>query len=296
MPLRFTVLASGSSGNATYLNANGFGILLDIGLGPRDLTGRLSQAGASWDDVHAVLLTHTHTDHWNEYTLGYLCKRRIPLHCHANHSRRLVATSTAFAKLRAAKLIRHYRTATAFEIASGVCCRPLTLRHDGGATFGFRLEGTPSLFDQSWAVGYVADLGCWDKELVAALADLDVLAVEFNHDVGMERASGRAARLIARVLGDDGHLSNDQAAALIKEVVVCSTPGRLRQVVQLHLSRECNTPGLAARAAQGVFDRLGILATLNTACQDKPGPTITIGFEDCRAPNVEVCDGNRLIT
>jgi glyoxylase-like metal-dependent hydrolase (beta-lactamase superfamily II) len=62
MPLRFTVLASGSGGNASLLEADGFGLLLDAGLGPRQLAGRLAAVGASWQQVHAVLLTHTHSD------------------------------------------------------------------------------------------------------------------------------------------------------------------------------------------------------------------------------------------
>src|SRR5260370_1255733 len=79
------------------------------------------------------------------------------------------------------------------------------------------------------------DLGCWQPDLARALADVDILALEFNHDVGMEYARGRSPRLIMRVLGDEGHLSNAQAAGLLREVVRLSEPGRLRHLVQLHL-------------------------------------------------------------
>src|SRR5262249_58433243 len=87
-------------------------------------------------------------------------------------------------------------------------------------------------------------------ELADALADVDLLALEFNHDVGLERSSGRSPYLIARVLGEEGHLSNEQAANLLREVLRRSPPGRLRQLVQLHLSRECNRPHLAPETAQ----------------------------------------------
>ena len=63
MAVRFTVLASGSGGNASFLEAGDFGLLLDIGLGPRQLAKRLAAAGAGWSRVRAVLLTHTHSDH-----------------------------------------------------------------------------------------------------------------------------------------------------------------------------------------------------------------------------------------
>ena len=67
---RFTVLASGSSGNSSLLEVDGFGLLLDIGLGPRQLASRLITSGRSWQNVQAVLLTHTHGDHWNHPHAG----------------------------------------------------------------------------------------------------------------------------------------------------------------------------------------------------------------------------------
>jgi hypothetical protein len=93
----------------------------------------------------------------------------------------------------------------------------------------------------------------------------------------MEYASGRSARLIARVLGDDGHLSNDQAAGLLREVLRQSAPGRLKQIVQLHLSRDCNRPHLAFAAAQAILNELRHDAQVHTAGQDEVGATLSIG-------------------
>lgn len=278
MPLHFTTLASGSAGNAALIDANGYGLLLDVGLGPRELADRLDAVGASWNNVDAVLLTHVHSDHWNDRTFAQLLDRRIPLYCHANHSRRLGAASANFAALRRSKFVRLYRGNEGFDLPIGVRCRPLTLRHDGGATFGFRLECGASLFHGPWAMAYVADLGCWDTHLAQAMANVDLLAIEFNHDRNMELTSGRSRSLIDRVLGDDGHLSNDQAAALLQEVVRRSMPGKLRHVVQLHLSRDCNHPELAAAAAQRILERLGVRASVITAEQDAPGPRVSLGM------------------
>jgi phosphoribosyl 1,2-cyclic phosphodiesterase len=274
MGLRFTVLASGSAGNASLLEADGFGLLLDAGLGPRTLADRLGAVGASWQSVHGLLLTHTHCDHWNERTLAHLVRRRIPIYCHPDHHGQLEAYSLGFAGLRAAGLVHGYEANGELVLAAGLRCRPLPLRHDGGATFGFRFEGVPDLFGPSCALAYVADLGCWDGELLEALLDVDVLALEFNHDVEMEYASGRQPRLIARVLGDEGHLSNEQAAALLREVLRRSTPGRLQHLVQLHLSRECNRPELAASAAGAVLTNLGMCIEVHTARQSEPCRTL----------------------
>jgi hypothetical protein len=153
------------------------------------------------------------------------------------------------------------------------------LRHDGGATFGFRLEGSADLFGRRRAIGYVADLGCWNEELAEQLADVDLLAVEFNHDVAMQYASGRMRRLIERVLGDDGHLSNTQAADLVRAVLARSAAGRVRHLVQLHLSRECNRPALARAAARTLLEELGSTIELHTAEQHAPTATLHLGAE-----------------
>jgi phosphoribosyl 1,2-cyclic phosphodiesterase len=277
MSMRFTVLASGSRGNASLLEAGGFGVLLDAGLGPRLLAARLADAGLSWGDIHALVLTHTHTDHWNDRTLAHLRRRNLPLYCHAGHHAALQAYSPAFTSLRAANLIRPFSAGDALELAPGLRCQPLPVRHDGGPTFGFRFEAAPDLFGATCSLAYLADLGCWDDVLASSLADVDVLALEFNHDVALEYASGRSARLIARVIGDEGHLSNEQAAGLLREVLRLSVPGRLKHVIQLHLSQDCNRPHLAFAAARAVLDGHGHEAEVHTASQDEAAATLHVG-------------------
>ncbi len=272
--MRFTVLASGSGGNASLVESNGFGVLLDVGLGPRQIAARLAKVGLSWSAVQAVLLTHTHSDHWRYATLAHLHRHKVPLWCHAGHHTVLRTYADGFLALHGAGLVRSFEPHEDFELSPGLRCRALPVRHDGGATFGFRLEGAADLFGQRGAIGYVADLGCWDDELAAQLADVDLLAVEFNHDVAMQQASGRTARLIQRVLGNDGHLSNVQAAALVRAVLERSTAGRVRHLVQLHLSRDCNRPALARQAARMLLDELGLSITVYTAEQDVPGVTL----------------------
>jgi phosphoribosyl 1,2-cyclic phosphodiesterase len=266
--LRYTVLASGSGGNASLIECGGFGVLIDVGLGPRQLASRLVSRGLSWAAVQAVLLTHTHSDHWKDPTLSHLLRRRIALYCHPSHHTVLRTYSALFGAMVSAGLVHSYDPEQPLQLTPDLVCRPFAVRHDGGATFGFRFESARDLLGQSLALAYAADLGSWNEELVQLLSDVDLLAVEFNHDVGMQHASGRTPRLIARVLGDEGHLSNDQAAALLRAILERSTPGRLRYLVQLHLSQECNRPGLARDAARRVLDELRSGAELHTASQD----------------------------
>src|SRR4051794_21966239 len=99
MPARFTALASGSAGNACLIQAGRCGVLLDFGLGPRTLASRMASRGLGWRHVTAALLTHTHTDHWNETTLVYLKRLAVPLFCHPTHVEALNDWSDAFRAL-----------------------------------------------------------------------------------------------------------------------------------------------------------------------------------------------------
>jgi hypothetical protein len=126
------------------------------------------------------------------------------------------------------------------------------------------------LFDTPWAMGYASDLGCWDESVAEAFANVDVLALEFNHDEAMQKTSRRPWQLIERVLSDEGHLSNLQAAKLTEETLNRSAPNRLQALVQLHLSRDCNRPNLARDSAEAVLRSLSHACEVHTASQFEP--------------------------
>jgi phosphoribosyl 1,2-cyclic phosphodiesterase len=286
MPVRFAMLASGSSGNAGWLQVDDFGLLIDAGLGPRLLTKRLADVGASWNQIDAVILTHTHTDHWKEKTLAFLCQRGTPLYCHPDHGNSFLRDSAAFAELRTKGLVRLYEYDQGRALSPVLHCRSLPLRHDDRPTSGFRFEISRNDSERPCSLAYLTDLGCWSKELAGALANVDVLALEFNHDVEMQHTSGRPPFLIARILGDEGHLSNAQAASLLEEIIDVSAAVRLRHLVQLHLSRHCNKPALAAQAAQAIRARCSGDFQIHTTKQYQVGPSLTLdgngaaGFQD----------------
>lgn len=275
MQLHFHVLASGSSGNASVLEVGDFCLLIDFGMSPRLLTPRLRKAGLDWARIDAVILTHTHSDHWKASTLTQLAKLRIPLYCHVDHAAAIDAGRRSFAALSAAGLIRHYQPGERLALHPACACVPIALEHDDPMTCGFRLEGTSR--GRHWALGYAADLGSWQRDLLKHLADVDLLALEFNHDVDMQLASGRSPYLIRRVLGDRGHLSNEQAADLLAAILQVSAPGRLAHLVQLHLSDDCNRPALAASAARRALKQSGAELTVHTTQRGRIGPSITLG-------------------
>ena len=141
-----------------------------------------------------------------------MAKRRMPLYCHAAHVEQLERASRASQALSGAGLVRYYEPGELVILHPDCQCVPIALQHDAAMTCGFRFEGHRSIFGCPWAIAYAADLGCWTPELAAQFADVDLLALEFNHDVAMQLGSGRHPLLIRRVLSDDGHLSNDSGA------------------------------------------------------------------------------------
>ncbi|MDY3558422.1 MBL fold metallo-hydrolase [Gemmata sp. JC673] len=285
MTARFTVLASGSGGNASLLEFDGFGLLIDCGLQPRHLTARFRSVGTSWERVSAVVLTHTHTDHWKDATLAELRARRVPMYAHPQHYASMERASS-FASFRAAGLAREYSDGRPLELAPGLRCLPVRVSHDSTPTYAFRIDGYDGERPEpAWAIGYASDLGCGSPELVAAFTGVDVLALEYNHDELMERASPRPKFLVDRVLSDLGHLSNKQAAELTATIAGRSGEGFPGHLVQLHLSKDCNTPELAAVAGREALVGLNPATEVVTARQDYAIVPITLA----RRPNA----GNR---
>jgi len=268
---RITVLGSGSSGNATLLEAERFGVLIDCGFSQREIANRLQQIGRSWSHVQAVVLTHTHTDHWNKFALQQLRAQSIPLYLHPQH-RDDLSQHDAYAPLHAAGLLREYRPGIAFDLGP-VRVQSMCVCHDSEPTLSFRFETA------AWAYGHASDLGCVDEHLIDLLHGVDALGLEFNHDVPMQRLSRRPRFLIERVLSDNGHLSNEQGAELLAAIFRSGGAEKLRHVIQLHLSRECNTPELARRVGLETLERLAARTKLVTSQQALPTNPVELGVD-----------------
>lgn len=274
MAVQFSVLGSGSRGNCSLVRAGAAGILIDIGLGARATGQRLGSAGAGWDSIAAALLTHTHGDHVGEQTLNFMAKQGIPLICHEGHRATLSALK-GFRKLDEQRLVRPYDERP-FLLPSGMRVEPVELMHDGGPTYGFRIEVKLDRRSKAVAIGYLADTGCWWDEMADAFTDVDLLGLEFNHDVELQRRSGRSPFLIARNLGDGGHLSNDQGSSLLSAVLERSRSGKVRDVILLHLSEQCNRPELALDAARRAVRQSGRRATVYAARQSDENPSLIV--------------------
>lgn len=270
MTARITILASGSAGNSALVECDGERWLIDLGLEPKELDARLAMVDADWSQIRGVLVTHRHSDHWTPKSLSRCWTSRVPVFCHRDHAAAFRLGCPDFGDLERARLFRPFVGERSIEISVNWKCRPFRVRHDGGATFGFRFESTQTAF------AYAADLGCWDRGLLERLLDVELLALEFNHDPELLRQSSRPPWLVRRILGDEGHLSNAQACELIGEVIKQSRSDRLAQVVLLHISRECNSSNLAAETARAALAQFGSAANVFAAEQHVPSPWFVI--------------------
>jgi len=288
MTVQFAVLASGSRGNSTLVRGRGAGLLIDVGIGPKVLGERLESVGSSWSRIAAVVLTHTHADHVDTATFAELARRGVTLHCHEAHRAELAA-DPGFQKLEEGGFTRCYDDRP-FLTSTGSRLEPITLRHDAGPTFGFRIEASAERREPPVSIGYLADTGSWSETMALSLTDVDVLGVEFNHDVAMQKSSRRPEFLIERNLSDDGHLSNIQGAALLQAVLARSRDRSPRHVVLLHLSEQCNQPDLALRAAQAALCASGRQADVHAARQCPAFPNLWVGSprRPVRAPGAPV--------
>lgn len=233
--LRFCCLGSGSEGNATVVEASdGLAttrVLLDNGFNGRQLRQRLARAGLGIDDLDAVVLTHEHSDHVG----GVHALTRnggLPVYC---------SLGTA----RAASLEAAFTEVVAGEIVAIGSLRlmPFPVAHDAAEPLQYVFS------DGERRLGVLTDLGAPDEDVISALAGVEALLLECNHDVGMLRASAYPPFLKARILGDHGHLSNDQAASLLGQL----DRRRLGLVAAGHLSRRNNLPRLAQEALAAVL-------------------------------------------
>lgn len=231
--IRFKSLGSGSSGNATIVQARSgtalTHLLVDCGLGIRELDHRLGQAGVSARQIDAIFITHEHADH-----IG--CVRRLAL-----RERIPVwmsqGTYAALGQPDLEGLLRIAADAVAFEVGA-IQVRPFTVPHD--AREPLQLTCT----DGAARLGMLTDLGHATPHVLEHLGGCGTLLLECNHDEQMLAASAYPAFLKRRVGGAWGHLANSAAAQIARHAQARG----LRQVVAAHLSERNNRPELARQS------------------------------------------------
>ncbi len=240
MALRICVLASGSSGNCTYIGSEQTAILIDAGLSGRETALRLERIGARLESIRGVCVSHEHNDH----TAGLRVLHRrhgIPVY---------VNSGTVDALKRGEKLEsvawQIFSTGTPFGVGD-LQVHPFSVPHDAMEPVGFVVECG------GIRVGVVTDIGVATSLARERLRHCQAVVLEANHDEQMLHAAQRPWSLKQRILGRQGHLSNAHAAEMLAEI---AGPD-LKQVFLAHLSRDCNRQDLALHAAESVLKKAG---------------------------------------
>jgi len=258
--MRFCVLRSGSSANCTFVEHGPTRLLLDAGgMSQRGLRAVLSEINVAFGDIHAVLVTHLHTDHLNRNAILLCADHGVPIYIHESNINELNP-----AEIAGVRIIPY----ACREFAVGALhFTAFAVDHDAAnLTCGFTFWPCDA---PSCRVAFATDLGCFPDAMVRHFADCACVVLEANHDTGLLWNNPRRPFLHKRrVAADTGHLSNEQAAqALVK---ICSASRRLpRSVVLSHLSKDHNSPELALSHVGVRLEAAGFSPRLLVASREK---------------------------
>ena len=229
--MRFCSIASGSSGNCIYVGSDNAHVLVDAGISGKRVEQGLRELELTGQDIDAILVTHEHSDHVKG--LGVLArKHQIPVYTTGGTADAISRMST-LGKLPEG-ILHEIQEDQPFAIGD-LTIKPFSIPHDAAQPVGFRI----SCGQQS--VGVATDLGKYNEYIVENLQNLDALLLEANHDIRMLQVGSYPYYLKQRILGDRGHLSNENAGRLLCRLL----HDNLKAVFLGHLSRENNYEELA---------------------------------------------------
>lgn len=247
-------LASGSSGNALVLSCGDVHLLVDAGISCRRIETGLRTLGLGLADLSAVLITHTHTDHVSG--LRTLLRRTgISVYASGGAGR---ALTCSLPEVRGRlEILEECRPVSLGQVA----VTAFSTCHDAPGACGFRFD-TPD-----GGVGVLTDTGYVTEEAADVLPGVSLAVLEANHDVETLCSGPYPYYLKRRILGDEGHLSNEDAARF---AVTLAEQGA-EEIVLAHLSRENNTPAMARNAVEAALSATGLSPALSVAPRDAVG-------------------------
>jgi phosphoribosyl 1,2-cyclic phosphodiesterase len=244
--MKFTVLGSGSTGNAVLISSESTNVLIDAGLSAREICRRLAEVGV--DCLDGVLLTHEHSDHagglrvllrdidcsvfLSEITEdAYYDTQAGGTNGDSESSKRRTALKDRTVKIESNKTFR----------IGDIDFEPFSVPHDAVDNFGFVAcrDGV--------RIATLMDFGHISDTIKEKLRGCDAIVIESNHSRDMLRAcSVYTWDLKQRILGQFGHLSNED----LSDWLTNDFDGSARHIVLAHISQRANEPHLARLTAE----------------------------------------------
>ena len=218
-------LASGSKGNMTLIESQKVLLSVDIGISKNKMQDKFNSLGFSFQSIQYLLITHEHSDH----TLGLkkLIEKQVP---------KIYMTQGTYESLdedikNAIKPKLHLIQSEIPFYIEHFKITPFLLSHDAKEPIGFVIE------DQQHKIVHGADTGYIDQAYQELLQHAHMYIIESNHHPEKLLQSLRPMQLKRRILGEKGHLSNEDAAKLIN-----SWMGPFKTYWMItHISEDCNS-------------------------------------------------------
>ena len=248
--LRVISLQSGSNGNCIYVEAGGVKLLFDAGISGIQVKKRLALYRRDVASVDAVLISHDHDDHARKMGV-YHRKFGLPIYVTAKTYR--AATKYGLGDI---KNINHFSAGESLRFGK-VVVQTIRTPHDAEDGLVFVVD------DGKHRLGVLTDLGHVFSELAAVIGSLDAVLLESNYDAHMLANGPYPDWLKKRVEGPGGHLSNKEAAHLLR----VAAPKRMKWACLAHLSQNNNTADLALETHRRI---LGKWLPLFVATRYKP--------------------------
>ncbi|MDR2192499.1 MAG: MBL fold metallo-hydrolase [Endomicrobium sp.] len=271
--IKFSILASGSSGNAAVICSDEAVVLIDCGVSAKYLSESLAAINIKPQDISAAVITHAHGDHISASGLSFLMKHNVKiLSCGEVFEDAFIKHGV---KLDDCRLIAFVRNFKVYDIE----VNPFYVHHRDqrvSKTLGFTFVSQSC--GKQYKIGYVTDTGKICKNIVSHLADSNILAIESNYDTAMLEESLRPYENKQWILSDNGHLSNAAAAQAIIDVKNASkAKDSLKYVFLAHISQSHNSKRLALSTVENALAKNKITdINLFTALRHSKSKTIII--------------------
>ncbi len=247
----FSVLGSGSNGNALYIESGKTSILIDAGFSGKELARRLTVHDKEMDALDGLFLTHEHNDHIQG--AGVISRRcRLPVYANEGTFK---GSDKKLGKLH--KRVE-FETGKVVELQD-LEVRSFAISHDTLDPVGYLIS------DGRVSVACCTDTGKVSHLIARRLSGCNAVVLEFNHDPMMLKNGPYPLFLQQRVRSSQGHLANEEAAVFLQSLL----HEKLRYVVLAHLSEKNNRPDLALKSAAAVMKH-DHLCDLHVAAQNKP--------------------------
>ncbi|MCL2228351.1 MAG: MBL fold metallo-hydrolase [Firmicutes bacterium] len=242
--LKIITLASGSSGNAIYVESSTTRILIDCGLSLPKLFKRFESAGINPDKIDAVLITHEHSDH--VIGLGKFMERfSTKLYIHED-------TTDIFAYIEPNKV----RTFQGIFSIGDIEVGHFPVPHDSMFCFGYTFKKGDA------KMALATDIGRITEEIIEHMSGSQVVMIESNHDLVRLQSNKRYPMFLKRrITSQYGHLSNPACAEAVYELFKTGTT----QVILGHISRENNSPELACDCVRDFLTERGVTPDVDIA-------------------------------